>query len=474
MNIKNIRVRFAPSPTGFMHLGNVRAALINYLFAKQNNGTFILRIEDTDKQRNIENGTEQIIKDLVWLNLNYNEGPYFQSERDSLYQEHLSILINKNLAYKCFCTVEDLEKKKQRQIALKMPPRYDKTCLKLNTEEIKKNSQDNKSFIYRFSLDSSKSVEFLDIAKGKMHFELKNLSDFALTRNDGSCTFIFANFVDDMIMKISHVFRGEDHLSNTANQIALYQVFNAHIPIFWHLPIIANQDGQKLSKRDFGFSLTDLKSGGYLPQAICNYLAIIGGKAFEKEIMSLEELSHNLDFEHVTAAGQIKYDIEKLNWLNHQWILKLDLDTLFNLCKPFIIQAFPTANNLDIAELERIFGYCAKELISLKDCVKYLEFYFVKPNIDKVNYSQINLENNMINIITQLINNLQNSNQDSNIDQAVQEAQSSCKTDNVSVKEFFQVARIALTGHAHGPSLKDILNILPLKQSIERLNSLVK
>lgn len=466
MNIKNIKVRFAPSPTGFMHLGNVRAALINYLFAKQSDGTFILRIEDTDKQRNIENGTEQIVKDLAWLNLEYNEGPYFQSERDALYQEYLNILISKNLVYKCFCTVEELEKKKQRQIALKMPPRYDKACLKLNSEEIKKNIVQATPFIYRFALDNNKSVEFIDIAKGKMHFELKNLSDFALTRNDGSCTFIFANFVDDLVMKISHVFRGEDHLSNTANQIALYQAFNAHVPTFWHLPIIANQEGQKLSKRDFGFSLTDLKNGGYLPQAICNYLAIIGGKAFEKEVMSLEELTTNLDFEHVSAAGQIKYDIEKLNWLNHQWILKLDLDTLFNLCKPFILQTFPTASSIDDNELRRILSYFTKELTSLKDCTKHLEFYFVDPNVD---ISKIELLNNIKNIVSQLINNLNNY----SIDQALQLAQNSCKEKSISIKEFFQVSRIALTGNANGPSLKDILNILSLEQSIGRLSRLV-
>ena len=275
--ITSVRVRFAPSPTGIMHLGNVRAALINYLFAQKNQGTFVLRIEDTDQERNENIFTQRILDDLAWLGLTYTEGPsksgpyepYFQSERGLIYQDFLKILEAKNLVYRCFCTIEDIEKKRQRQIALKQPPRYDRTCLRLSPELVTIKVAQSTPFIWRFQLPDS-SIAVHDLARGVIDFDLKNISDFALTRTNGTFTFMFANFVDDLTMKISHVIRGEDHLTNTAGQAALYAALEVDTPIFWHLPIIVNSEGKKLSKRDFGFSLEDLRNAGFLPEAIDN------------------------------------------------------------------------------------------------------------------------------------------------------------------------------------------------------------
>ena len=244
MEKSTFRVRFAPAPTGMMHLGNIRTALMNYLIAQQKQGDFILRIEDTDKERNYDPQAIKIQEDLAWLSLSFNEGPniggpygpYFQSERDSIYQEKLKELVGAKCAYRCFCKVEDLEKKRQRQIALKQPPRYDRTCYKISMDESNDRAE-RESFIWRVYLDHTKTVQIKDLAHGVVTFEFKNFSDFPITREDGSVTFVFANFVDDMLMKISCVIRGEDHLSNTASQVALYQAFNAPVPIFWHMPI---------------------------------------------------------------------------------------------------------------------------------------------------------------------------------------------------------------------------------------------
>src|SRR5579863_4599044 len=260
--MQKVRVRFAPSPTGMMHLGNVRAALINFLFAHQKKGTFVLRIEDTDAQRMLDPEAKKIIEDLAWLGLTYDEGPhvggpyapYFQSERMNLYQEKLHLLKEKNLIYRCFCSEEELAKRRDRQQALKLPPRYDRTCLALSEKEINHLLDNNTLFIWRFKLDHQRSVTITDLAHGETTFKLSNFSDFAITRQDGSFTFIFANFVDDLLMKITHIFRGEDHLSNTANQAALFAAAGAPLPIYWHLPILCNLEGKKLSKRDFGFS----------------------------------------------------------------------------------------------------------------------------------------------------------------------------------------------------------------------------
>src|SRR3972149_8803029 len=214
-----VRVRFAPSPTGLMHLGNIRSALLNFLFARQKNGIFILRIEDTDSQRNFDPGGKQIFSDLKWLNIDYDEGPekdgsygpYFQSQRTNIYQEKLEELHKKNYVYRCFCTVEELEKKRKRQIALKQPPRYDRTCLALSEKEINENIGSKKSYIWRMKINQSENISVDDMARGIIKFDLQNFSDFALTRTDGSFTFIFANCIDDILMRITHVFRGEDH-----------------------------------------------------------------------------------------------------------------------------------------------------------------------------------------------------------------------------------------------------------------------
>src|SRR5581483_5841986 len=240
-----VRVRFAPSPTGMMHLGNVRTALINFLFAHQKNGTFILRIEDTDAQRMLDPNAQQILADLEWLGLHYDEGPltqgpyapYFQSQRSSVYEETRALFESKNLIYRCFCTEQELAKKRDRQIALKLPPRYDRTCAHLSADQIKENIDANMPFIWRFKLNHERSITITDLAHGTITFDLSHFSDFPISRQDGSFTFMFANFVDDYLMKITHIFRGEDHLSNTANQAAMFDALNIPLPIYWHMPI---------------------------------------------------------------------------------------------------------------------------------------------------------------------------------------------------------------------------------------------
>lgn len=484
-----IRVRFAPSPTGFMHLGNVRAALMNYLFARQKHGTFILRIEDTDQQRNISPQT--IFDDLAWLRLNYNEGPknifdtqggpyapYFQSQRTPIYQQYLAQLETKNIIYRCFCTLEDLEKKRLRQMALRHPPRYDRTCLFLSIQDIERKLTDNVPFIWRFKLNGS-SVSVQDMARGAITYDLNHFSDFALTRPDGSFTFIFANFVDDLVMRITHVIRGEDHLSNTANQAALYHAFNAPIPFFWHLPIICNIEGKKLSKRDFGFSLNDLRDAGFLPEAICNYLAIIGG-SFEQEVMNLEELAQSFNFNKVTSTGHVRYDVEKLRWLNHQWIMKLDLSELVKRCKEIanLKAAFSKVSDQKLEEILRIARSSLKVLsVDEPD----LGFYFGAPPspqdphaedpllkiAEKYNYKDYQ------EIIRQLIQEIE---QQSPLDAVsfTKQASSLCKAQGLQPKNLFELIRLALTGQTRGHPIADLITLLEPEKISSRLQRLLK
>jgi nondiscriminating glutamyl-tRNA synthetase len=478
MNNSRIRVRFAPAPTGMMHLGNIRTALINYLFAKQKKGTFILRIEDTDQQRNFDPHAEKIIEDLHWLGLDFDEGPlkggpyapYFQSQRTPIYQEKLEELANKNLIYRCFCTKEELDKKQERQQALKLPPRYDRTCLHISKEQIQEYLNSHIPFIWRLQLDHNQVVTITDLAHGHVRFEMKNFSDFALTRQDGSFTFIFANFVDDMVMEISHIFRGEDHLSNTANQAALYHAFHKTLPIFFHMPILCSTDGKKLSKRDFGFSLRDLKHAGFLPEAIINYLAILGG-SFEQEIMSQEELVSALDFDNMQTTGQIRYDIEKLRWVNRKWIIKYDPIKLTTACLPFLICAYPQVNSLDSTILTPLIQSIKTDMTILTDCVEALTFYFIKPTLHKTDIDAVidpAIQEHLCTMIEKQLPDI------THPETFVNELKQQTKQFNIPLKELFWFIRLALTGKTHGPAIHELIKALGSRESENRLKTVLE
>ena len=385
-----VRVRFAPSPTGFMHLGSVRIALFNYLFARQHKGTFALRIEDTDQKRNLEESQLQILKDMEWLDLKYDEGPlvngpyapYLQSERSSIYQEKLEELIESGRAYRCFCTPEHLEEKRQRATALGLPPRYDRTCLHLSDDKIKAKIADGQPFIWRFKLNELQTIVINDLACKTVSFEMKNFSDFAITRADGTFPFIFANMVDDWTMNMTYIIRGGDHLSNTAMQAALYDAFAVPLPTFWHLPLVCNIKGEKLSKRDFGFSLTDLRNGGFLAPAICNYLATIGF-SLKEELQDVKDLVHTMNFEHLHASSTVKYDTEKLTWFNHKWMERLPLESIVEQALPFVEHVHPEVKSLSPDIFSGLIKSIRSDLKTLADAPKLLAFYFKRPTVNR-------------------------------------------------------------------------------------------
>lgn len=473
---KPIRLRFAPSPTGMMHLGNIRTALMNALFAFKNKGFFVLRIEDTDAARNFDPGAHHIIQDLTWLGLTYDEGPgkggpyapYFQSERAPLYQKALDQLISSKAAYRCFCSPEELEKQRARQIAVKRPPRYDRTCLQLSIDAINKKLDEKTPFIWRYLLDHTQHISITDLAHGVINFDVKNFSDFPLTRGDGSFTFIFANFVDDMLMDITHVIRGEDHLTNTACQAVLFHAFKATIPTFWHLPILCNTEGKKLSKRDFGFSLRDLKNNGFLPEAIINYLAIIGGGSFANELMSFQELAQTIDFDHINATGQVKFDPEKLRWMNNKWIARISNQELYERCLPYLTEAYPSLHNIDTEQLKSILQILKTDLFTLSDIVNAMRFYFEQPIVD----TAIITPNQELKKVLQLIlkNALEHSVDNQTFVTIIKEQ---AKANNIGLKDLFGFVRTGLMGSAQGPSILELLQILGTQESKKRLQKLL-
>lgn len=473
MTKQTVRVRFAPAPTGMMHLGNIRTALFNYLLARQKNGVFVLRIEDTDPARNYDPEATKIIEDLHWLGIDYDEGPikggpyapYFQSQRTEIYQNCLTELQEKGLVYRCFCTTETLDKKRERQIALKLPPRYDRTCLNLNAQEVEQHLKAQTAFVWRFKIDHSLHITITDLAHGDVKFDLSNFSDFPLTRADGSFTFLFANFCDDMDMKISIVIRGEDHLSNTACQAALYHAFNAPLPNFWHMPIIINTDGKKLSKRDFGFSLRDLREAGYLPQAIDNYLAIIGG-SYEHELMDLPTLVQTVNVNKPHTTGQITYDVDKLTWFNRKWIAQIPLDELVSYCRPYLEQAYLHAKEISDERIATLLNILKTEMNTLKDCVSLLKFFFEAPQLSSREiHACIPSEN--IARVKELVQSCMAHISDST--QFAQCLKDGTQTSKLPLKEVFWFVRLALMGATKGPTIHELVDMLSADESKKRL-----
>lgn len=475
--LQNPRVRFAPAPTGMMHLGNIRTALMNYLAAHQKQGTFVLRIEDTDTERNFDPGAEKIKEDLAWLGLTYDEGPgkerpemapYFQSQRNIIYQRELQSFIEKKLVYQCFCSTEELEKKRNRQIALKQPPRYDGTCLLLTPESATEKSLTS-PFIWRMKIDHTKSITIKDLGHGPVTFDLKNFSDFPITRQDGTVTFMFANFIDDVLMKIDWVIRGEDHLSNTAGQAAMYQASGNPLPLFWHMPILCNSEGKKLSKRDFGFSLRDLKDAGFLPQAIINYLAIIGG-SFKQEIMTKEELINAIDFNHIATTSHIKYDVEKLRWVNHKWISKLDITTITELCIPYLHKAYPQSKTIPTEKIQSAIALIHQEMVTLQDSTTLLNFYFTAPTYDKAQ-TQATLKTENVGALLTIIRNAIAA---ESMDALIAKAKTEAAQQGITPKELFSCIRYGLTGAATGLGIAQIGQLLGYKEATQRLEKFLQ
>ncbi len=313
--MKKVRTRFAPSPTGYLHVGGVRTALFSWLFARHHGGEFILRIEDTDQVRSTTESVAAILDGMAWLGLEADEGPFYQSERMTRYKEVAQDLLEKGLAYRCTCSVERLEKLREQQMAKGEKPRYDGHCrqLKLNP---------NESHVIRLASPQSGEVKFKDLVYGDITIANQELDDLILVRTDGVPTYNFAVVIDDWDMEITHVIRGDDHINNTPRQIHIYEALNAPLPIFAHLPMILGSDGKRLSKRHGAVSVMSFREEGYLPQALLNYLVRLGWSHGDQEIFSLEDMIRDFNLEHVSRSA-CAFDYDKLRWLNHHYLKTL-------------------------------------------------------------------------------------------------------------------------------------------------------
>ncbi len=345
--MSNVRVRFAPSPTGYLHVGGLRTALYNYLFARRNNGTFLLRIEDTDRSRYVEGAVENLIRTLEWAGLAFDEGPgktgktgpYVQSERLEIYRSHVEMLVASGRAYRAFDTPEELEAMRKKQEKLQVPVREYRKALELSEEDIARKLAAGEPAVVRMRMPAGETIAFDDIVRGRVEFSADGLDDQVLLKSDGYPTYHLANVVDDHLMGITHVIRGEEWLPSTPKHVLLYRYFGWDAPKFAHLPLLLNPDKSKLSKRQGDVAVEDYRAKGFFPEALVNFVALLGwNPGDEREIFTLGELEKEFSLERVVKSGAV-FNIEKLNWMNTEHLRRKSDAALVELTRPFLAAA---------------------------------------------------------------------------------------------------------------------------------------
>ncbi len=383
-----VRVRYAPSPTGFPHVGNIRTALFNWLFARHNGGSFIIRIEDTDVARRVEGSAEAVLEALRWLGLDWDEGPevggkfgpYFQSQRLKLYQQAAKRLVEQGDAYYCYCTPERLEKMRQEQVRCKLPPGYDRHCRELSATQSLLKQVSGLKRVVRFRTPLVEQTTFTDLIRGGVTFDNATIDDFVLLKSDGYPTYHLASVVDDHLMEISHVLRAEEWLSSTPRHLLLYKALGFEPPQFAHLPILLGRDRSKLSKRHGAVSITEFKEQGYLPEAMVNFLALLGWSLDDRtEVLSQKQLVNGFSLERVSKTAAI-FNREKLDWMNGVYIRSLGLEDFTRRAIPFLEKGLPSEVEWPLPDdyVGRVMSLVQERARTLAELPELTDFFFTE------------------------------------------------------------------------------------------------
>jgi glutamyl-tRNA synthetase len=478
--VNNVRVRYAPSPTGYPHVGNIRTALFNWLFARHYKGSFIVRIENTDVSRTIEGAVDAILDGLHWLGMDWDEGPvvggnygpYFQSERLKIYQAAAKTLVDQGDAYYCYCTQQRLEEMRMEQIRHKQPPGYDRHCRQISaTNNVIKFVSGSKRVV-RFRTPLEKQTAFSDLIRGKVTFENANIDDFILLKSDGYPTYHLASVVDDHLMKISHVLRAEEWLSSMPRHLMLYQALGNKPPQFAHLPMLLGTDRSKLSKRHGAISITEYKMHGYLSEAMINFLALLGWSLDDKtEILSSKQLIANFSLKRVNQTAAI-FNREKLNWMNGVYIRNLDPEELTHLIIPFLERDLPLdiRRPISIDYLRKITPLIQERIKILEEASDLTEFFFT----DDLEYeSDLLIVKKMNRQLTErtLETSLLKIRRLSTFNEASIEALLRPLADELQLKtgQLFGTLRIAITGQLTAPPLFQTMAALGKERCIRRI-----
>ena len=474
MSVNEIRVRFAPSPTGSLHVGGARTALYNWFFARGRSGAFVLRIEDTDAARSSPESEEGVLEDLNWLGMEWDEGPdrggpygpYRQSERKDIYTAFALKLLDAGSAYRCYCTEEELEAEKKAQLAQSKPPHYGGRCLRLSPQERTELERAGRPSSVRFSAPQ-KEYAFEDVVRGGIRFPAGVVGDFILLRSDGMPTYNFSCVVDDHLMRISHVIRAEEHLSNTVRQLMLYEAFGVAPPRFAHLSIILNRERAKLSKRDGVTSVAEFRKMGYLPQAMTNYLALLGWSPGEnREMMSTDELVASFSLERAAKAAAV-FDTAKLDWMNGHYLRTMDLDELLRLSLPY----FRETGLKDVGEekLRKILLAVKDGLAKLGDLRYHVAMFERETPELEPEAAALLSQSSARQVVTVAASLLERSSVGSQ-EEAKAWLTLVGKETGRKGKDLYMPVRAALTGNLHGPELPLVIDILGRESCLKRLN----
>jgi len=473
-----IRTRMAPSPTGEMHVASMATLLKNYAFAKRHHGQFILRIEDTDKTREVPNGVEQIQAIIRKFGLDWDEGPgkdgpygpYIQSQRINIYQEKAQELVAKGQAYYCFCSKQRLEEVRQQQQANHQLPRYDQHCRYLSEEEVQKKLAAGESYVIRLKVPANQDIVFTDLLRGEISFNSNLVDDQVLLKSDGYPTYHLAVVVDDHLMKISHVMRGEEWISSTPKHVLLYQAFGWDLPIFAHFPLFLNPDGKgKMSKRKGTVSAQSFLDRGYLPEALLNFLMILGwARKDQKEIMSLEDYIEAFDPRDL-SVNSVVFDVKKLDWLNGIYIRKLDRPELKKRLQPFIPPAFPHQ------KIDSILDLVYERLVTLADFAELTDFFYKEIDYStttllKKAQDQPGLVDEQIQETKRVIASLDVVDANS-LEKCIRQLQ---EKHDWHKGQYFMMLRIAMTGRTATPPLFETMAVLGKDLILERLDLALK
>lgn len=477
-----VRVRYAPSPTGHLHIGNARTALFNYLFARNQGGKFIIRIEDTDVKRNVEGGEESQLKYLKWLGMDWDEsidigggyGPYRQTERLDIYSKYWQELLDRGLAYRCYCSEEELEQEREAQIGRGETPRYSGQHRDLSLEQQQIFEAEGRVPSIRFRVPEGRTYAFDDIVKGSISFDTAEMGDFVIVKKDGIPTYNFAVVLDDYLMEISHVLRGEDHISNTPRQLMIYEAFGWEPPQFGHMTLIVNEQRKKLSKRDESIIqfISQYDDLGYLPEAMFNFITLLGwSPEGEQEIFTRDELVSVFNPERLSKSPAV-FDTQKLSWMNNEYLKKTDLSRLVDLCLPHLQKAGRAAAQMDEEGRAWVTDLVALHQDKLRyaaEIVPMTELFFRDTIEDEAEAVDVLAEEQVPVVLQAFLTRIQAAETTFQVDGIKEMIKAVQKETGFKGKQLFMPIRAALTGQNHGPDLNQSLALLGKDKVIRRL-----
>ncbi|MDP4086514.1 MAG: glutamate--tRNA ligase [Bacillota bacterium] len=480
-----VRVRYAPSPTGHLHIGNARTALFNYLFARNNGGKFIIRIEDTDKKRNIEGGEESQLKYLKWLGMDWDEsvdvggefGPYRQSERNDIYKKYYTQLLEEGHAYKCYCTEEEIEREREEQAARGETPHYSGRCRHLSDEERARFEAEGREPSIRIKVPAGKSYTFDDMVKGVVSFESEGMGDWVMIKKDGTPTYNFAVAIDDHLMEITHVLRGDDHISNTPKQLMIYEALGWAPPIFGHMTLIVNESRKKLSKRDESIIqfIEQYEELGYLPEALFNFITLLGwSPAGEEEIYSKDEFVKIFDSSRLSKSPAL-FDKQKLTWMNNQYVKKADLDQVINISLPHLIKAGRLEEHMSAKKQEwahHLIALFQEKMSYGAEIVELTDMFFMDEAEYEEDAREVLAGEQVPEVLKAFLQELRELPEfkAEGIKGAMKAVQ---KSTGQKGKNLFMPIRSAVTGQTHGPDLPQTIELLGKEKVEARLQKLL-